>query len=128
MLRGRITPEREAIVELEIHGDDHRVRIEAIIDTGYDGFLTLPRSIIDELSLPFLGPARTTLGDGNEARLDVYLARVLWQDDLTDVLVLDSDSVPLVGMAMLRGSRLTMDVEEEGAVSIQPLAEIRSSN
>ena len=128
MLSGRVNSEREALLDLEIHGDDKMVRLSAVIDTGYDGFLTLPRLIIEELDLPYLGPAQAVLGDGNATRLDVYVARVHWHDAERDVLVLEAEGGVLVGMAMLSGSRLAMDVEHEGAVSIRSLAEIRALN
>ena len=38
--------------------------IEAVIDTGYNGFLTLPTATVAELQLPFLGPSRATLANG----------------------------------------------------------------
>ncbi len=49
MLTGRVTSEREAIVLVEVLGPDGQsVHLEAGIDTGYNGFLTLPRSVIEE--------------------------------------------------------------------------------
>jgi hypothetical protein len=36
-------------------------------------------------------------------------------------LVLEADGGPLVGMALLRGSRMTMDIEVGGTVMIEPL-------
>ncbi len=120
MLSGRVTPEREALVAVEVHGDKGQVaRIEATIDTGYDGFLTLPKSMVEDLGLSYLGPARAALGDGNEVRMDVFIATVQWQGGPRDVLVLEAEGEVLLGMAMLVGSRLTMDVEESGVISIQ---------
>jgi len=129
MLTGRVTADREALVVVEVHGDDDQVaRIEATIDTGYDGFLTLPRTVVESLGLSYLGPARAALGDGNEVRMDVFIATVRWEGGPRDVLVLEAEGEVLVGMAMLVGSRLTIDVEEDGPVSILSLAEIRALN
>lgn len=129
MLNGRVTPDREALVAVEVLGDEGQVAsLEATIDTGYDGFLTLPKSIIEGLGLSYLGPARAALGDGNEVRMDVFIASVQWEGGTRDVLVLEAEGEILVGMAMLVGFRLTMDVEEDGVVSIQSLAEIRGVN
>ncbi len=53
MLIGRVNSEREAVVSIEVLGpDEQAVVVEAGIDTGYNGFLTLPRTLIEELSLP----------------------------------------------------------------------------
>lgn len=129
MLTGRVTADREAVLSIEVLGAEGRiVQVEAGIDTGYNGFLTLPRMVIEELELDFLGPARAALGDGHEVRMDLFLASVRWEDGARDVLVLAAESGPLVGMALLSGSRLIMDVEEGGAVLIESLAKIRGVN
>ena len=39
---------------------------------------------------------------------EAYLAAVSWHEQLTDALVLRSDSDPLLGMALLRGGRGTL--------------------
>ncbi len=129
MLIGRITAENEAIVPIEVHGSEgQKAHIDATIDTGYNGFLTLPRALIDELDLPSVGPARAALGDGNEVRMELFLAAVRWEDGLQDVLVLAAEGGVLLGMAMLLGCRLTLDVEAEGTVSIESLTQVRAVN
>lgn len=126
MLTGRVTPEREAVVGIQVLGSAGRIAsVEAGIDTGYDGFLTLPASLIRELDLPFAGSARAILGDGNEVSLDLFLASVLWADEPCEVLVLAAEGGVLLGMALLAGSRVTLDVEEDGVVMIESLAKIR---
>ncbi len=77
--------------------------------------------MIRELDLTFVGTAGAALGDGNDVRMDLYVAAVRWEDQLRDVLVLEASGDVLLGMAMLDGCRLTMDVEENGAVLIEPL-------
>ena len=126
MLIGRVSAENEAVVHIEVLGPAGQVvPVEAAIDTGYDGFLTLPMSLIRDLDLPFKGTARATLGDGNEVRLDLFLAAVAWEEEPREVLVLAAEGGVLLGMAMLAGSRVTLDVEDEGAVTIESLAKVR---
>jgi predicted aspartyl protease len=40
--------------------------IDAVIDTGFNGFLSLPSTIIATLILPWSGSDFVTLGDGSE--------------------------------------------------------------
>lgn len=57
MIEGVVNAAYEAVVTLILHGPGGRTReIEAVIDTGYNGFLTLPAALVAELRLPFLGP------------------------------------------------------------------------
>jgi clan AA aspartic protease len=125
MLIGHVTSDKEAVIPIEVLGANGQVRVEAVIDTGYNGFLTLPRTVIEGLGLTFVGPARAALGDGNEVTMDLFLAAVQWEDGPRDVLVLQTDGGTLLGMAMLGGCRVVMDVEEGGSVSIESLAKFR---
>ncbi len=126
MLTGRVTSDKEAVLPIEVLGVGGRIfQSEAGIDTGYNGFLTLPRAVIEELDLTFVGPARAALGDGKEVRMDLFLAAVRWEDGPRDVLVLESEAGILIGMALLGGCRIVVDVEEGGMVSIESLASLR---
>ncbi len=62
------------------------------------------------------------LGDGHVVVLDVYMGVVLWHDREQEVMVLQADGGPLVGRSLLYGSRLTLNVQEEGVVTIQDLS------
>lgn len=96
-------------------------RIEAVIDTGYNGYLTLPGDLVVSLHLPFAGHRRGMLADGSVVRLEAYLALVNWHGKLQDILISQAAGTPLVGMALLQGCRLTMDVLEGGGLSIDVL-------
>jgi hypothetical protein len=52
--------------------------------------------------------------------LDVYLATVLWDTQLREVLVLETAGGPLIGMAMLYGDRVILHVVDNGDVLIDP--------
>ena len=71
--------------------------------------------------LPLVGNRRATLGDGSVVVLDVYLATVLWHDQEREVLVLQADSDPLVGMSLLYGNRVTLHIVDDGDVLIDEL-------
>ena len=53
MIEGTVNENYEATIRLTLRGttgEEHD--IEAIIDTGFTGHLTLPRALIDRLALP----------------------------------------------------------------------------
>ena len=121
MIIGRVTAQREAVVLLvilDIVQQPHDV--DAVIDTGFNGFLTLPRALVQMLQLPLAGNRRVTLGDGSTVVLDLYLATVLWDTQPREVLVLAAEGGPLMGMAMLYGSRVILHVADNGDVLIDP--------
>jgi predicted aspartyl protease len=51
MIIGKISENREALIELEVIGVNWQQRIVATIDTGFDGYLTLPLYMINRLGL-----------------------------------------------------------------------------
>jgi hypothetical protein len=55
MITGVVNPNREAIIRLMVAGPGGQQQdIEAIINTGFTGFLTLPPALVAALGLPWL--------------------------------------------------------------------------
>jgi clan AA aspartic protease len=129
MLTGRINSNNEAVLQIAVLGaEGQMIQVEAAIDTGFNGFLTLPKTVIEKLDLSFIGPTRAALGDGNEVDLELFLGVVQWEEGPRDVLVLETEGGTLIGMALLSGHRVIMDVEEGGLISIESLESIRGLN
>jgi clan AA aspartic protease len=95
--------------------------IDAVIDTGFTGFLSLPTAIIMDLELQWSYRDRATLGDGSETVFDVYNAEIVWNGQLREIEIDAAETEPLLGMALLRGYRLQMDTIEGGLVTIETL-------
>jgi clan AA aspartic protease len=122
VITGNVSAAREAIIRIAVRGSETREEsIDAIIDTGFDGFLTLPASVVSDLALPFAGATRAKLGDGREVSLDAFEAIVIWDSGERSVVTLATDGEPLVGMALLSGHRVVLDVVEGGRVEIQAI-------
>lgn len=121
MIRGKITAYQEAVIELEVGGLNSSAKIEAVIDTGFTGYLTLPSALINRLKLQQAGEQRAILGDENRVVLNRYVAKVLWHGAERDVFVLQAEGGPLIGMSLLYGSRLILDVVTDGDVTIDAL-------
>lgn len=122
MITGAVTAFGEAVIPLRIVGSTGEVLdIEAVIDTGFNGFLTLPTAVIDDLRLPWRRRGRAVLADGTETIFDTYDGSVVWDGQGRRVAVDGADSEPLVGMALLGGFELTIAVTKGGQVTIQTL-------
>ena len=122
MITGKIVNNQEAAIELEVVGTDQLEKIQTIIDTGFSGELTLPGNLIDRLGLPRIGDLPIILGDGYEVSVEMYLAIVLWHGEERIVQVLRTDDgKPLIGMSLLYGNRLILDIVTDGEVTIETL-------
>ena len=62
-----------------------------------------------------------TFANGESEECPVYAAAVIWNEERVSLPVFGLGDTPLIGMALLRGSRVTMDVVEGGPVVIDPL-------
>ncbi|MDQ3776675.1 MAG: clan AA aspartic protease [Pseudomonadota bacterium] len=122
MITGVVNANHEATIPLivyAIHGQEEA--IEAIIDTGFTGFLTLPPMLIKALGPPWLGRQRAKLGDGSERFFDVYAATILWDGHVRTVETDATDTEPLVGMCLLAGHEVRIQVLDGGKVTIEGL-------
>ena len=92
--------------------------MEAVVDTGFNGFLTLPSDALNTLGASSAGTRRAELSAGNIVEMDVYFVRVKWRDEEREVLALQADSTPLIGVSLLWGYRVVFDAQDGGAVTI----------
>jgi clan AA aspartic protease len=122
MISGVVTANGEAVVRLEVLGPDGDQEIEAVMDTGFNGSLTLPSHMVAALELPLVGDRQATLADGSQVLMKMHLARILWHEGREhEVLALRAEGGPLVGMELMHGNRVILDVVEDGHVTIDAL-------
>lgn len=119
---GTVTADAEAVLPLRVLGENGRhADIEAAIDTGFTGELTLSPATVRQLSLGFRGYREVTLANGSEDSLGLYEAWVIWHGSRRSLEVLETPGGPLVSMALLRGSELRLRVVVGGEVLIEEL-------
>jgi clan AA aspartic protease len=122
MIIGIVNANLEATIRLIVRGaQGQEQEIEAVIDTGFTGSLTLPAELIAALGLTWRGHAQAELADGSLHLFDVYAATLLWDDRARMVEIDATDSDPLVGMGLLHGYDLRIQVVEGGKVTIEML-------
>ncbi len=114
--------DREARVPLVVLGPSGEQQgVAAIIDTGFSGFLTLPESVIEALELPWTGRGKALVGDGSRQPFDLYAAAIVWDDEPLPVQVASTQTEPLIGISLMYGHELRIQLVEDGAVSIEAL-------
>ena len=122
MIRGFMNHRGEAMISLlALDSANQSVGIDAAIDTGFNGELTLTSAHIGQLGLTSPKFVVLQLADGTIRRQQVYDARLNWDGIIRDTKVILIESKPLVGMKLLDGFRLTIDVIGGGPVTIEPI-------
>ena len=120
MIQGVVNAAHEAVVALSLQGPAGQSQdIEAAVDTGYSGFLTLPTALVEELGLPFAYIGQAFLANDDEVSFDVHDVMVLWDGRPRQIKADATGSTPLVGMLLLDGYRVCVDVEDGGRVVIE---------
>lgn len=123
MINGFVNANLEAVVHLTIldaRGEERE--IETIIDTGYNGFLTLPAETIAEFNLPHFGREPLQLANGRREIFDLYLASVVWDGQPQTIVVGAAETEPLIGTALLGGYDLHVRFAVDGQVTIEPFS------
>ena len=94
------------------------VDIEAIIDTGFTNYLSLPQTWVDALALTRLDAADVTLADGETIQVSIFEGVVVWdgQDRLVEIYCLEGS--PLIGMSMLYNYHLSLPVRDGSTFTI----------
>ena len=120
MIEGVVNASYEPVVTLAVQGPaGQTLEIEAVVDTGFTGFLTVTPELATELELDFRGISRATLGDGSEVTFPSYGIAVLWDGQPRNIEADAADTISLVGMRLLHGHDLNIEVEDGGQVLIQ---------
>ncbi len=122
MMQGVVNRHCEATLPLVVgNANGQRQVIDAVIDTGFNGFLTLPSSIITALDLPWNASDIVTLGDGSETLFDLYSITIIWDGQFREIDVAESETDPLIGMSLLYSYGLRIDAVEGGIVRVEAL-------
>ena len=83
--------------------------------------MTLPTDVIEQLGLIPDGRRQASLANGDPVTLNGWRGTILWNERQISILVLQSDGEPLLGMRLLYGHRVSVDVLEGGEVTIDEL-------
>ncbi len=119
MISGIVNADFEPVIPLSICGSDGKVYTQdAIVDTGFNGWLSLPRDLITQLNLKWKRRGRAILGDGSECVFNVYEAVLVWDGNFLTIPIDEADSEPLVGMSLMEGYQLMVQVFEGGRVEL----------
>jgi clan AA aspartic protease len=121
MIQGVVNARYEAIVRLRVRGPGGvETDVDAIIDSGFTSSLTLPMAVVTALSLARQSGGTALLADGSVRQFDIFGAEVMWNGSWRAVLVSAVGNEPLMGMRLMAGHKLVIEVIPGGALEIIP--------
>ena len=118
-MQGEVTAFREAVMRVTLVTESGgEVDVEAVVDTGFTEYLLLPSEIINGCGFYYFDTMEFTLANGERIRPSVYVGAVKWFGRATKVNVVCAETKPLIGMRLLQGCRVSLDVVDGGPVTI----------
>ncbi len=122
MIAGTVNARREAVIGLRVRGPGGaESSVEAVIDTGFSGSLTLPPAVVTTLGLVRVSTSHAILADGSDCPFDVFEVEVEWGTDWRSILVSAVGTEVLAGMRLFADHELRIAVAPGGAVSVTRL-------
>src|SRR5579859_5980217 len=119
MIQGVVNARYEGVVRLRLRGPGGvESDVDAIVDSGCTSSLTLPATTATALGLIRQSAGIARLADGSVRQFDICAAEVEWEGTWRAVLVSVVGNEPLLGMRLLAGHKLVIDVVPGGVVEI----------
>jgi clan AA aspartic protease len=113
MLQGRLREDEQAVVQLEVvcrDGSSHLVA--AVIDTGFNGQVSLSRQVANELDLllTYEGTVEMELASGTVVEEDVYSGTIRFdgQELAAEIILTDAEDT-FIGTGLLTGKVLLIN-------------------
>jgi clan AA aspartic protease len=104
---GSVNDLREACLQIRF---DENLILELVIDTGFSGWMMLPRDVIHSLQLEVVGTIDCNTVNGISVEADFVETEIEWLGEKRALFVLISESQDaLIGTRLLDGARLTID-------------------
>lgn len=95
MMTGTVNARHELLIRLPVRNAvGQEQEVEAVLDTGFSGSLTLPPAVIANLGLSWLSREDAILANGAVVQFDIHAATILWNGVTRPIMVQAIDAPP----------------------------------
>ena len=124
MIIGRVNAHYQAVVPLTVSDYDGQELhdFQAIIDTGLDYDLAMPRAVIARLGYPIAGTQPMTMGNEQQYDFETAILAILWDGIPLGARTLATEAEFLIGAHLLAGCHLNALIIPGGRVTIVRIA------
>ncbi len=110
MIIGFVNENDEPVVKVKLDLGKEERPVNAVIDTGFNGYISVPKKLIEESDWDFLGVEEYELASGELMRERVFLGRIEIGTEKLVVFILSSNSShTLIGTKLLKNRLLTIN-------------------
>lgn len=110
MIKGFIDEYGHPLIEIEMSGRKDKLKMLALVDSGFDGELCLPIEIAVPLGLELSGIETIELADGSMKEELVFNGIIKWEEELRSVrILLTSSKDAIIGTELMFARLLSID-------------------
>lgn len=103
---------------LSLPGRHGTVNVEFVVDTGFDGELTVPSRLLQELDTVFTSNHFVLLADSTRRDTPQFQIDLDWNEELRPTEIIALEGRPLLGNLLLYGCQLQIDMTDGGEVVV----------
>ncbi|MCX7410280.1 MAG: clan AA aspartic protease [Planctomycetales bacterium] len=118
MITGHIDENLEARIKLSVKADADVTAVEFLLDTGFNGHLSVTRALVETLGLELKDVQSGITADGRLGYFETVDVDVVWHGRETTVRAQVLDEA-MLGTRMLKGCELSALWNAGGVVSIR---------
>ena len=120
MIKGVLNDDLETMVVVEIsNGNGAFQSVNALLDTGFGGDLTLPSDEVARLGLKYADQTPLILAGDQPMQASVHHGYVKWFGSVRRIDVIAMEGQPLLGMTLLAGCKITIHARPGGEALIE---------
>jgi len=110
MIKGEVTEALDPVIEIGLKDGETVSMIEAIVDTGFSGYLCLSEQWVDKLDMSFRFVESYEMANGEIITRDVFrgVIRFDGQEQKVDVILTASDDT-LIGASLFKEYQVAID-------------------
>lgn len=97
------------------------VEVDAIIDSGFNSFLSISQELADQLQLVPDFQGIVLLADGSRRVVGKYYVQIVWDSTFREILATVASNEVLIGSQLLSGYELRVSFVSGGVVQLSPL-------
>jgi len=119
-MTGQVDFLNRALLTVTFRGPHRHETVDAVIDTGFNGFVSLSRGLAVRLGLKPQGLTTAQHADGRIHTMDTFIVEVNWFGRPQKCVAVDSDlPTCLLGTALLDGRVLEVDFGPAKSVQVR---------
>jgi len=110
MLKGRVNRYGEPVISIQLILRNRLANLTAVIDTGFNGYLNVPRRLLRQSKLLAIGTEKFEIATGALVEQEIYLGQVIFDGQRSPVYTVATEAQDiLIGTKVLRRKTLVVN-------------------